>query len=135
MSDEKPWYHEGLKFKCTGCGGCCTGSPGYVFFTDEEAETMSAHLKISKDEFMKKYTRYFHGRYALKELSKTYDCIFLKDKKCTIYPVRPKQCRTFPWWVDQLKSKEAWEEAAARCEGINHCDAPIIPLEEIQKEL
>jgi len=43
---EKPWYQDGLRFKCTGCGQCCTGSPGYVWVSPEEAEAMAKHLKI-----------------------------------------------------------------------------------------
>ena len=31
-----------------------------------------------------------------------------------------------------LSSKEEWDEEAKRCEGINHKDAPLIPLEEIE---
>ena len=22
---QEPWYKDGLRFKCTGCGDCCTG--------------------------------------------------------------------------------------------------------------
>jgi Fe-S-cluster containining protein len=73
------------------------------------------------------------GRYALVE-RKNYDCIFLKDKKCLVYSARPTQCRTFPWWVQNLNSKEAWEEAAKYCEGIN-VDAPIVPFEIIESQL
>jgi hypothetical protein len=128
-----PWYKDGLHFKCTGCGQCCTGSPGYVWVTPEEAEAMAKFLKISIEEFIKKYTRRIGHRVSLKEHSKTYDCVFLKEKRCQVYGARPKQCRTFPWWPENLKSPQHWKEAAARCEGIDHPDAPLVSLGEIQK--
>jgi len=130
-----PWYKEGLRFKCTGCGECCTGAPGYVWVTLAEADEIAKTLNITREEFIKKYTRRIGSRLSLKEHPGNFDCVFLKGKRCEIYHQRPKQCRTFPWWKEQLKSKEAWEEAAERCEGINHPDAPLISIGEIQKNL
>ena len=130
-----PWYKEGLRFKCTGCGECCTGAPGYVWLTLAEADEIAKTLNITQEEFIKKYTRRIGSRLSLKEHAGNFDCVFLKGKRCEIYHERPKQCRTFPWWKEQLKSKEAWDEAAERCEGINHPDAPLISLGEINKNL
>lgn len=125
------WYKEGLSFKCTGCGGCCSKEPGYVWLTREDIEKASAYLKISTEQFLKNYTRIVNGRISLLEHA-NYDCIFLKQNRCTIYLGRPKQCRQFPFWKQNLSSKEAWEEAAQSCEGINHKDAPLLTLKEIQ---
>jgi len=133
-----PWFHQGLPFKCTGCGACCTGSPGYVWVTPEEIASIASHLQLSSQEFAKKYIRKVGDRFALIEKRKdsnTYDCVFLKGKKCEIYSTRPKQCQTFPWWKENLTSQEAWEEAAQSCEGINHPEAPTISLQEIEKNL
>ena len=58
----KPWYKDGLRFACTQCGKCCTGSPGYVWITEEEVVKMAAFLKISVPEFMRTYTREVNGR-------------------------------------------------------------------------
>ena len=135
MADQEPWYQEGLSFKCTGCGKCCTGSPGYVWVDEQDIESMSQFLNISIDLFRRKYLRQKNGRYSLIELkSKGYDCIFLEDNKCSIYPVRPIQCRTYPWWLSNLSSKEAWEKAAEICEGIQP-EAPTVELETIKDEL
>ena len=40
MSD--PWYQQGLKFHCLGCGDCCTGEPGYVWVTKAEIAALAA---------------------------------------------------------------------------------------------
>jgi len=58
---KQPWYHAGLKFKCTGCGKCCTGSPGYVFLTDEDEVRLADFLKMTISDFQRKYTRLFMG--------------------------------------------------------------------------
>jgi Fe-S-cluster containining protein len=38
---------------------------------------------------------------------------------CGIYPVRPLQCRTWPFWDGNLASAENWNAAAKRCPGMN----------------
>jgi Fe-S-cluster containining protein len=133
--DDEPWYSQGLPFKCTECGGCCTGSPGYIWVSDQEIVQIADHLKVSIDHFMQNYVRYVDGKLSLLEDHKNYDCVFLKDKKCSIYSVRPKQCRTFPWWPRHLKSKEDWDAAASYCEGINHPEACTVPLNIIEEQL
>ncbi len=135
MDVSEPWYQEGLSFKCTGCGQCCTGSPGYVWIDESEVAELAAFLNISLEEFVRTYTRRVHQRLALIEHPRTYDCVFLKDRKCQVYGARPKQCRTFPWWPEHLKSRKHWEETARRCEGINHPEAPLVSLAEIEKNL
>ncbi|MEQ9319974.1 MAG: YkgJ family cysteine cluster protein [Polyangiaceae bacterium] len=47
------------------------------------------------------------------------DCV-LFDKEtrgCTVYPVRPTQCRTWPFWERNVESAEAWEETCQQCPG------------------
>lgn len=132
-----PWYKEGLRFKCTECGKCCTGAPGFVWITEEEIETMAEALKISVQAFMIKYVRRRDNRYALNEIKVKDDefaCVFLKDKKCSLYHHRPKQCRTFPWWKQNVNSPKSWELVAEECEGINE-EAPLFPYSQIVQVL
>lgn len=126
------WYKNGLKFECTGCGKCCTGSPGAVWLNPNEIQTIADFLKISKENFLAKFTRLIDGRLSLIE-KEHYDCVFLNGKFCSIYPVRPVQCQTFPFWHTILESKENWEAAKSSCEGIND-NAPIVSFEEIEKQ-
>lgn len=132
-----PWYKDGLRFKCTECGKCCTGQPGYVWVTEEEIEAMAAKLSIDPRAFKMKYIRRRDNKMALVE-QKVGDgsvrCIFLKGKQCEVYEARPKQCRTFPWWQENLNTPESWKIASQSCEGITE-EAPIVPLSEIQKNL
>ncbi len=98
---------------------------------------MAAFLEMPLDEFAKKYVRRCNNRYSLIEKKNEqgdYDCIFLKGKLCQVYDHRPTQCRTFPFWPENLKSEKSWKLAAKACEGIND-DAPLIPREQIEKTL
>lgn len=139
IKEDKPWYAEGLRFKCTECGRCCSGSPGYTWVTEQEVGEIARFLNLSVQEFCQRYVRQVEDRLALLEYaqignSQNFDCVFLKDKKCQIYSVRPKQCRTFPWWPQNLNSEEEWREAAKHCEGINP-EAPLVPFGTIQTQL
>lgn len=126
-----PWYKNGLRFECTGCGQCCTGAPGAVWVTEEEVEKMAAVKNMLLRDFKKHFVRTLDGRLSLNEDPKNFDCVFLKNKRCTIYEARPLQCKTFPWWPGVLSDEASWKEAGMRCEGINE-NAPIIPFEQIE---
>jgi Fe-S-cluster containining protein len=41
-------------------------------------------------------------------------CPFLKKNRCQIYPVRPKQCETWPFWGENLV-RETWEGPISKC--------------------
>jgi uncharacterized protein len=118
--NETPWYHQGLHFQCTGCGDCCTGAPGYVWVNKAEIEKMSALLKISVEQFNKRYIRLIGVRKSLIELSNG-DCIFFDNvhRGCQVYQARPRQCRTWPFWTSNLSSPKSWQDIAARCPGCN----------------
>ncbi|HXF29403.1 MAG TPA: YkgJ family cysteine cluster protein [Chlamydiales bacterium] len=127
----EPWYKKGLNFKCTECGQCCTGGPGFVWVTEEEIAAMADLLQISVKDFKIKYVRKRGKRQSLNERkSDNFACVFLKDKKCLVYKARPEQCRTFPWWKENLESEESWKLAASTCEGI-HNEAPVVPYSQI----
>ena len=129
----KPWFENGLSFKCTGCGKCCTGSDGYVFLSPTDIERLAIHFSTTREEFIAKYTRIVENEIVLLD-SASSECIFLKDNKCDVYLNRPVQCRTFPWWIDNIRSEKAWNEAASYCEGINHKDSILVPASEIQAQ-
>jgi len=133
MSESSPWYQKGLNFKCTGCGKCCTGTPGFVWVNEEEMEKMALFLKISVEDFKKRYVRKVGSRYSLTELKKNYDCVFLKEGKCKVYLARPTQCKTYPFWPQNLNSQRSWEETAKTCEGISDAH-PVVSCETIDEE-
>ncbi len=132
--DEKNlWYKEGLHFKCTGCGDCCTGAPGYVWLKEFEIQAIAAEMNLEVPTFVKLYVRKVGARRSLVEYDNG-DCVFFdtKSRKCTIYDSRPEQCRTWPFWDSNLKTPETWAEACRDCPGSG--EGKLYQLEEIKKQ-
>jgi Fe-S-cluster containining protein len=135
MSDaaDQPWYKDGLNFTCTQCGKCCTGEPGVVWVTDGEVAAIAKFLKEPAEVIEKVHTRRSRGRRTLREKANG-DCVFYDAKKgCTIYPVRPPQCRTWPFWESNLETPEDWAETERVCPGSG--EGELIPLEEISRRM
>jgi Fe-S-cluster containining protein len=132
---DKPWYADGLRFTCSQCGNCCTGGPGFVWLAEVEVTRLADHLRLSVEETIERYCRRVGGRVSLKETlspAGLHDCVFLEEHKekgpdgvtqtrrtCGIYPVRPLQCRTWPFWDGNLSDPAIWENSAKRCHGMN----------------
>ncbi len=117
-----------MSFSCTRCGDCCTGVPGYVWVEPTEIDALAKHLGLSVDNFGERYLRKVGRRYSLIEKPGG-DCVFF-DKGCSVYPARPTQCRTFPFWRSNLKSERAWDELADECPGIGQ--GKLFLVEEIE---
>ncbi len=115
---ETPWYAEGLRFKCTQCGDCCTGSPGYVWVNQEEIDALAALVGESVAEFERKYVRRIGVRRSLIEFPNG-DCVFFDGaaRKCTVYGARPRQCRTWPFWQSNLRTEKDWQHTCEVCPG------------------
>ncbi|QOJ15838.1 MAG: YkgJ family cysteine cluster protein [Planctomycetia bacterium] len=137
MSPSMPWYADGLRFSCTQCGRCCGGPPGHVWVSDDEVAAIAAHLKMSLAEFEARHVRRAERRRSLLELPDG-DCEFLRTdpdgkKRCSIYAVRPEQCRTWPFWQSNLRTPRDWERAGRTCPGID--TGSTHPLPVIQESL
>lgn len=107
---------------CISCGGhCCTGESGYIWVKYHEIEKIALFLERSVEDFATIHLKKVKHRYSLiekkREVEGDFACIFFdaKLKCCSIYPVRPLQCRTFPFW-DQFKNDR--EEVEKECPGI-----------------
>lgn len=125
----EPWYADGLSFSCTQCGNCCTGAPGYVWLQDGDADRIAAHLAVPVEEVMLMHARKGHRGLTLREKNNG-DCVYFEQGKgCVIYPVRPAQCRTWPFWESNLRSRKNWDSIAEGCPGIGR--GPLIGVEEI----
>jgi hypothetical protein len=125
-----PWYEAGLRFSCHQCHNCCRGAqPGEVYATPHRIRRIARLLGISEREFRRKYvTRVDRGETVL-TLKENGDCVFWNDG-CAIYPERPRQCRTFPFWSESLGSPEDWTKLKEFCHGVD--TGRLYPLEEIR---
>lgn len=118
------WYIAGLHFECQQCGECCSGpGEGYIWVTKPEIEFIADFLNVTVGELRRDYLKRVGLRITIIEQSVTKDCIFLRNidgqKRCVIYPVRPSQCRSWPFWPGNLKSRNTWNKTAQKCPGIN----------------
>ena len=126
-----PWFQEGLRFECTQCGNCCTGSPGYVWVNREEIQRLADLLGLELSEFHRQYLRKVHGRESLIELPGG-DCVFFdsETRRCRVYSERPRQCRSWPFWGSNLRSPQTWQSTCQVCPGSGQGE--LVPLEEIE---
>ena len=139
MNDEiaaAPWYAAGLQFTCTQCGRCCGGAPGYVWISAEEIAALSRHLQMDEGTFRQSYTVTVEGRgVSLRERGPrdNYHCVFYSTESgCSVYALRPAQCRTWPFWDSNLKTPEAWADTCLACPGSGR--GKLHQLEEIEEQ-
>jgi len=115
------FYEKGLRFECQGCNYCCSTEPGYVFLSEQDIDTLSKGLSMDAQTFVETYCRIVDmGAFKMISLLEkdNYDCIFLTKEGCKVYPFRPLQCRTYPFWAHVLEDSSTWEEEGRSCPGI-----------------
>jgi len=123
------FYRDGLRFACTRCGNCCSGSPGYVWISRKEQQAVADYLGLDLERFRKLYTRLVGSMISLIERPGG-ECIFLDAfMSCSIQPAKPRQCLSFPFWPRHLASAAAWEKTGRKCPGIG--EGPLFSPEEI----
>jgi len=127
-SEKRPFYARGVHFECTGCGECCKLGGGFVYPTLEDVGFAARHLDQSVQVFTEKYMEKHKNEYVFKNDGD--NCIFYGENGCTIYEARPTQCRTYPFWSANLKSKYRWKITEEECEGIG--TGKLYSQEEIQ---
>jgi len=105
---------------------------------------MADQLELTVKEFEKEYTRRIFGRRSLSETRNDkgqYDCVFLTQpdeqgrRGCSIYEVRPQQCRTWPFWPENLRTPADWQEAGETCPGMTaggQGRGKLYPIEQIR---
>ena len=111
----------GIKFSCQSSGNCCVsrGEHGYVYLSKKDLKKLSSHFNLEIKDFKKKYCSKTDGFIHLKELKKNNgNCIFLNEKRCTVYKSRPIQCRTWPFWNENMNAKTWNNSISKNCPGI-----------------
>lgn len=94
---------------CSNCVGkkstcCCDTNVDSPMLLPNEAEVISKKMQIEKSSFSKKIDlAKMNNDYSLKDLyqmkrdKNTNSCVFYKNNQCTIYDIRPIDCRIFPY--------------------------------------
>ena len=110
------FFDEGIRFKCRRCGDCCTGDPGIVRVNEREIADIAEYLNMPVSAVVETFLYSWGNGHSIKEAGDG-RCLFFEDG-CRIYPVRPNQCRTFPFWFANLRSEARWIKICSQCPGI-----------------
>jgi hypothetical protein len=92
------------------------GDPGIVRVRNQEMPAIAKFLNISKADFETNYLYPYQNHYAIRE-HEDGRCVFYENG-CRIYPVRPIQCRAFPFWAKVFRSEENFNQMKKQCPGI-----------------
>jgi uncharacterized protein len=83
------------KVDCTRCANCCKTL--VIQFNREDIERIAARVNLSPEDFIAKYLEPIEeevGCYGTRQQP----CPFLgADDRCTIYEIRPADCRDYPF--------------------------------------
>ena len=123
---------EGLRFACQpGCTACCE-QKGFVYLTESDVIRAAEFLGISPAEFERKYVFRTRNRIRLR-VPRDASCHFLTASGCSIHPVKPTQCRIFPFWPELVESRREWQKTArSYCPGMNQ--GPLIQIEAARSQ-
>jgi len=105
---------------CANCDGyCCTGESGNTWVNEQEILRIADFLGQDIKDFVSDYLVRIGKGFCIKEvkIEGSYYCLFFdeKNRRCSIYDIRPTQCRTFPFWE---YFKDNPDEATKECPGV-----------------
>lgn len=110
------FFDKGIRFECQKCGVCCTGEPGSIYVDGSEISSIADFFNIPINKLKEKYLYPFKKSFSIKEHSDG-QCFFFEEG-CRIYPVRPGQCSSYPFWLNNLRSEKKWQSVSKECCGI-----------------
>ncbi len=118
-----------FRFACQlGCVNCCQ-RPGDVFLTAADRDRIADHLGLSSAAFEQRYCDHDdEGTLHLTNPAAD-SCHFLLEDGCAIHEVKPLQCRTFPFWPENVRSRKRWKGVGGYCPGVGAGE--IVPLETV----
>lgn len=121
------------RFGCTRCGNCCVQS-GWVFFSVHEMEAMAHHLGLKLGSFKRRYHIEWdidERRWAIDATDGTGCPLLTPDRKCSVHPVKPRQCSSFPFWSELLDTPDNWEATKSYCPGLDAPNGRLYSVEEM----
>jgi hypothetical protein len=128
------FFKDGVRFDCLSPGGCdghCCSGAGQIYIFNEDIERLMKHFSVDLETFIDTYCKVEETAskshpakwlpiIMIKEQEEIEGkpCIFLENGLCAVHVARPFQCRGFPFWFMNTKTKSAWEKLAETCPGI-----------------
>ncbi len=113
------WYAGGLRFECQGSSRCCRARKAeetFVFLDRNDRRRLARHLGLATLAFTRDYCDETEGLHHLRGPGQ--DCEFLQGGRCSVYEARPRQCRTWPFWRENMVERVWREEVTPFCAGV-----------------
>ena len=132
------WWMAGVPFTCQpDCGKCCDEPGGIVYLRPEDAKIMAQHHGLEVTDWLERDCRQtLDGRWVLNSDPVTDICIYLDEqKKCTTYEARPAQCKSYPFWAENVGSDRSWRKTVSECTGLESEEAFIISGDTIRTKI
>jgi Fe-S-cluster containining protein len=115
---KKWWEKESPRFECQpDCFKCCA-KPGIVYFDKSSIENASKITNLSTMHFKKEFLKRDDGQW-IHEVKDGNPCAFLTLEGCSIHFGKPIQCRSYPFWRENMTSKSMWKLVGSFCPGID----------------
>lgn len=112
-----------FRFACRpGCTACCE-QPGEVYLAPGDAPRLARLLGLPLKEFRDRYCAPEDDEGPRLTIPEDKACWFLEEGRCTVHEAKPLQCRTFPFWPENVRTKSAWNRIARYCPGIGEGDS------------
>lgn len=101
---------EALRFECQRCGRCCRtrGDAGLVFLTDADEARLARFLGLTPSQLRQSHCQRIGEVLALRDGPDGEACILLGAEGCRAWRARPLQCRTWPFWPENLEGPDAF---------------------------
>lgn len=124
----------GRRFGCTMCGNCCV-EDGYVHLSAFEVRRIADYLGLAPS--------IFKGRYLVDEDPDTLAAsipvkdgkgcpLLTPDRQCSVHPVKPSQCSTWPFWPEMIGEAAEWQRCKSYCPGLDAKDGRLYSESEIR---
>ncbi len=119
-------------FECKRCGDCCKGYGG-TYVTKKEIESIASYIHTDPETFVETYCQQSGSTPVIAQGKNSY-CIFW-DGRCTIHPVKPRMCRTWPFIESVRVDINNWHIMARVCPGIRTNVPDSVVRECVNREL
>ncbi len=107
-----------VRFECQRCARCCGDTPHrgrIIYLLESEVKKISKKTGLKPLEFASPISGLGNFKYKMKKRNGV--CIFLKNKACQIYDIRPTVCRLYPFLVSKNDGGLVFE-VSEDCPGI-----------------
>lgn len=121
----KIFYKEAIdEINCKECANCCISISPILKNTD--IDRISKHLKIKPYLFIEQYLRRDEDDDLV---FKSLPCPFLENNLCTIYDIRPNDCRSYP----HIEKKQITTNFSYHTKNCYYCPITFNVFEKLKK--